>query len=424
VRERLTTTPGRLTLVSIAVVAGAVCFGVVAEGAALSRQNAANAARNDTEPLLAEAVNLYASLSDANATATTTFLVGGLEPPSRRARYLQDVSSATGSLAALTRQVGSAGGARDAVATITSQLPIYTGLIEAARANNRQGLPIGAAYLRQASDLLRTRILPAAGQLYTIEAQRLRDDYSTGTSTVAVVVFIAAMLLSLALLVYAQWYVARVSNRILNVPMVLASVLVLALGVWGTIGMISEQNALAKAQRDGSDSVEVLSAAKILVSRAQSDQSLTLVARGGDTGDPADFNAVVAALGQPGGGSGLAGEIAALAARAGTSSSANAFNSALTAYLAQHAQISAFEQRGDTKDANNLVIGTISTESPADQLSANLNSQIASAQARFEQSAADATSALSGLSIAIPVVFALAAVLTLVGLRLRLSEYR
>ena len=254
-----------------------------------------------------EAVNLYGSLSDANATATTTFLVGGLEPPARRARYLRDVGIASNSLAELTRQVGGSGAARDAVATITGKLPIYTGLVEAARANNRQKLPIGAAYMRQASELMTSTILPAAGRLYTIEAQRLRDDYSTGTSTAWLIAFAAAFVVMLGLLIWAQLYLARISHRIVNVPMVVATVLVVAVGIWGILGLISSQNALSRAQRNGSDPVEVLSAARILVSRAQSDESLTLIARGGDTTDPADFTAVIGALGSPNGNSGLVG---------------------------------------------------------------------------------------------------------------------
>src|SRR5690606_39915618 len=59
------------------------------------------------------------------------------------------------------------------------QVPVYTGLVEAARANNLQGLPIGAAYLREASHLMRTEILPAAERLYDIQTERVaqeRDD--------------------------------------------------------------------------------------------------------------------------------------------------------------------------------------------------------------------------------------------------------
>jgi len=45
VRDRLATTPGRLVLVSILVVVGAVCFGAIATGAEQSRERAAKAAR-------------------------------------------------------------------------------------------------------------------------------------------------------------------------------------------------------------------------------------------------------------------------------------------------------------------------------------------------------------------------------------------
>src|SRR5580704_7817075 len=63
VRDRLATTPGRLVLVSIMVVAGAVVFGAIATGAEQSRERAAKAARSQTEPLLAHAANLYSALS-------------------------------------------------------------------------------------------------------------------------------------------------------------------------------------------------------------------------------------------------------------------------------------------------------------------------------------------------------------------------
>jgi hypothetical protein len=424
-RDQLTTTPGRLALLAIISVVAAVAFGAVALISEQARERAVNSARTDSEPLLAEAVNLYGSLSDANATATTTFLVGGLEPPARRARYLRDVGTASDSLAALTRQVGGSGAARGAVATITRELPIYTGLVEAARANNRQKLPIGAAYMRQASELLSKTILPAAGRLYTIEAQRLRDDYSTGTSTAWLTAFAAAFVVMLGLLVWAQLYLDRISHRILNVPMVVATVLVAAVGIWGVLGLISSQNALARAQRNGSDSVEALSAARILVSRAQSDDSLTLIARGGDTADPADFVAVTGALGPANGNSGLVEEIVALARRTGSEGAATTFQIDLGSWLAQHNRINALTSENKTSQANNLAAGSASGgQSPADRVSIDLTDQIAAAQVRFERSAADASSALNGLSVAIPVVIALATILTLFGLRQRALEYR
>lgn len=421
-RRRATTTPGRLALVSIVVVAGALCFGVVATLAERSRSAAAHAARAQTEPLLVQAVTLYSSLSDANATATTTFLKGGLEPAARRAHYLQDLRLATGSLTTLTREVGGSSGARVALATITDQLPVYSGLVESARANNRQGFPVGAAYLRQASALLTGTSLPAAERLYATEAQRLDEDYRAGTSTGPLVALAVAIALSLAVLVVAQRYVTQISRRILNVWMLLATVVIGAVSVWAVVGLVGERNALIRAQRNGSDSVEVLSASRVLLSRAQTDQSLTLVNRGSDETAPLDFKAVMNVLSPQGG---MIGEGAALAARTGTASAADRVASEFAAYRAETAQVTRVQNSGRIGDAINLAVADAARpSSPSVRLSADLAAQADAAQARFQKEASAATSALSGLSIAIPALAVLAAILALVGLRQRASEYR
>jgi hypothetical protein len=401
VRERLTTTPGRLILISVLVVVGAVCFGVIATGAEQSRQRAVRAARANTEPLLVEAVHLYTSLSDANATVATGLLAGGVEQPAKRARYLRDVREATESLTALTRQAGASSTASAALQTVANRLPLYTGLVETARANNRQGFPIGAAYLRQAASLMTGSMLPAAGQIYRIEAQRLDADYRTGTSTASLVALIVAAVVALGLLLLAQRWVERISRRILNVLMVLGSVALLAVSAWAVIGLVSEQNALATAQRKGSDSVELLSAANVLVSRAQGDLSLALVNRGTDETDPQDFARVKRALTASG-----------LGTRVG---------SGFPAYLALAKRVQDLENGGQLQPAINLAprAGDLS-----DSLSHGLQTRIASAHQRFERSAGDASSALGGLGLAIPLVTTLAAVLVLLGLRQRINEYR
>ena len=127
VRERLTTTPGRLTLISLLVVVGAVCFGVITTAAERSRAQAAQAAQTQTAPLLAQAVILYTALSDANATVTTTLLNGGIEPTSKRARYELDLRAASSALSRLTREASDSSVARGALGVISQQLPFYTG---------------------------------------------------------------------------------------------------------------------------------------------------------------------------------------------------------------------------------------------------------------------------------------------------------
>jgi hypothetical protein len=417
-RERTTTTPGRLVLISILIAAGAVCFGVIAAGAERSRAHAAQAVRAQTEPLLGQAVALYTALSDANATATATFLSGGLEPPAERARYLSDLRRASDALAALTREVGSSSGEAAAVRTIIERLPIYAGMVESARANNRQGLPIGAAYLRQASGVLTGTILPAADQLYAVEAGRLVNDYGTGTGTTALVVLIASIAVALIVLVLTMRYLTRISQRIVNVPVAIATGVLLVVSVWALIGVLGEQSALASARRD-SDSVELLSAASVLLSRAQSDQSLILVNRGSDEVDPLDFAEVLRTLGPPGR---LLAQATAANRGAGVDGGEQ-LSHTFAAYQAETSQITDLETHGRTFQA----IATASSATAraiAVSLNDDLADQIHAAQRRFQADAASATSSLSGLEIAIPLLTAVVAVLALLGLRQRLEEYR
>jgi hypothetical protein len=417
-RERATTTPGRLILFAALVVAGGLGFGVIASAAERSRERSAQAVRTATEPLLVQAATLYTTLSDANATATTTFLKGGLEPPARHTHYLQDLRAASASLATLTRNVGSSTPTSSAIRTITEELPVYSGLVEAARADNRQGFPVGAAYLRQASDVL-TTILPAANRLYATEAERLSNDYGSGTASGALVVLGVAAGLALLGLVLMQRYLAAFSRRIFNLPAVAGTVILAAVSTWAVLGFIGEQDALATG-RAHSDVVEVLSGARVLLSRAQSDQSLTLVNRGSDQTDPQDFAAVMRALSPSGG---LLGEVPRLLTGSGNRETRRRLRLVFAGYRANTAEIGALQGQGLTLDAISRA-SSVSSTSIADGLQTNLATQIAAAQDRFGTAAADATGSLGGLSVAIPILTALAAALAVVGLLQRLGEYR
>ena len=253
-----------------------------------------------------------------------------------------------------------------ALNTIANQLPIYSGLVETARANNRQGFPIGAAYLRQAVALSTGSMLPAADLVYRAEAKRLAQDYSTGTSTATLVTFIAASAVALLLLLLAQRYVARVSRRILNIGMLVATVAVAAVSVWGVVGLLNEQNSLATARQNGSDSVEVLSAATVMQSRAQSDLSLSVVNRGADAIDSADFNSVQPVL------RGLVAEISVLARRTGTTAEADRFNSDYASYQANAKRITNDERTGRLTGAAGELALEPTAAAISDQLSSDL----------------------------------------------------
>jgi hypothetical protein len=420
-RARASTTPGRLRVLMGAVVLAAVIAGIVLAAATSTRTDAADAAATRDEPLLVGADDLYASLSDADATAATTFLRGGSEPADLRGRYLADLRRASGQVIALGRRV------RDpvevaALRTISADLPTYSGLMETARANNRQGFPVGAAYLRQASDLMRASILPAAGRMYAAEARRLGDRQRTGTSTTVVVAALIVGIAVVGVLLAAQVVLARRMHRVFNVGLVVATVALVGLVAWAGIAMVTAGNALASSQREGSDTIQVLSAARILWLRAQADESLALVARGGGDRYVADVGVVDRLLEPPGG---LFGEARRLAAKTGSTAQIDDLVANWRGIRAEHARVAKLESEGRFGNAVSVAAGPGSRETGlGDQLNQRFSAQIAGAQRRFETHADDSRSAMSGLAFGIPVLLVVCAAFALFGIQKRVDEYR
>ena len=94
-------------------------------------------------------------------------------------------------------------------------------------------------------------------------------------------------------------------------------------------------------------------------------------------------------------------------------------------YRAQAARVSQTQKSGQIRQAIQLAVAdAASPSSAAARLNSDLEAQTNAAQTRFESQASDATSALGGLEIAIPVLALAAALLALVGLRQRAGEYR
>ena len=103
-----------------------------------------------------------------------------------------------------------------------------------------------------ASDLMRghdSRRLPR--RIYKHAAGQLDDNYRSGTSVTEIILVIAIAMLVLALLVAVQVFVTQRSNRILNVALIAATVIVLVLMAWTVLRFVSAQDSLVRgaAQR-------------------------------------------------------------------------------------------------------------------------------------------------------------------------------
>ena len=423
---RLRTTPGLLRVFSIALIAVLALMTVVDFRVAEARKNASDAVGLESEPLLVRAQAIYSKLADADATAANTFLVGGLEATNQRQQYLDDIRSASHELTVATREIGDSGAGARAATILSRDLPLYTGSVEAARANDRQRLPVGAAYLRQASTLMHQDLLPAADRLYGVEARRLEHEYLSAGSGSDVAVVVAVMMAALALLVATQLFLIRRTNRIFNVPLVAASALVVVLGASLVTSFVVEQDRLEAARHPASDLVGALSSARVLALRAESDDSLALIASGSAEQYRTDFDATVRKLG---GRSGMSGALGAAGALTGSSATSDVVAQArkdYRDYLDAHRRFTELQDSGQFDEAVTRVTGPNPGDEPSTltRFGDSLQRGFTESEAQFHSDASGARSALRFLAIAVPLIAIACVALVLYGLQRRINEYR
>src|SRR5207253_7890651 len=116
----------------------------------------------------------------------------------------------------LAKQASAGSAVGDDLATLSAQLPVYTDEVGTARADNRLGLPLGAAYLREASALLRGTLLPAASDIYTRESGLLTSSSAQATGMPLVVAAVLVGLVIGYVLVRAWRWLARHTHRMVN----------------------------------------------------------------------------------------------------------------------------------------------------------------------------------------------------------------
>jgi hypothetical protein len=423
VMVRLSRTPGRLAL----IMAGLVVLGLAAGGAGvLSVRDRSDLVRRVTAtsgPLAVAAQDLYRALSDADATAASAFLSGGLEPAPQRARYEADIAAAS---AALTKVAGGVteGVGVAAAGLVAAQLPVYTGLVETARTLNRQRLPLGAAYLREASGLMRRTLLPAAQEVYSAVTARLaaaRDD-AAGFPWIA----LPLGLLALAGLIVGQVYLTRRTNRVFNPGLVAATAVGLAAVLWLGVAWVSAAGHLNASRRDGSEQVELLSQARILALQARGDESLTLVARGSGAAFEKRFaDAMTRLVGENGSG-GLLGQARGEATDPAGRAAADVALADARQWRTVHADIRRLDDDGDYVGAVGLAVGADrnSAANVFGRLDTDLARGITHGSDRFSREANRAGGVLSGVSVGIGALTVLLMLCVVAGMQRRIVEYR
>jgi len=424
IRRRAATPPGRLRLVSLGLVAAIILLWLVAFVSAVSRAHAVAGVRDTSGPAFVAAQRVHADLSEADASAAGAFLAGGIEPAAQRQAYDRGIEAASAQILALSR-AGVPASAQPALTVLTSQLPVYTGLVGQARVNNRLGFAVGGAYLRQASTLMQTTILPAADRLASAESTRVDGGYHDATRLWQPVLVTLLGVLALGGLVAAQVVVARRTHRYLNVWLVVATaVTAVAFGLTLS-GLSAERSRLVDARDNAFVPMTVVAQARVLGLRAWGDSSLSLIAHGDGAALDADAVAASARLGYGDSGARDASGVLPTAGRLGGPDSAT--RAPLERYWRAYQGIatrtrSDASSLGGFQDAVRLALGDGTTAFRRFDDAAD--TALTSSQRRFDASVTSAGDAVDGLGIAATVALAVTEASKRRWFQTRINEFR
>ncbi|MFJ7259587.1 hypothetical protein ACIQV2_05370 [Streptomyces globosus] len=426
-RAAATTEPGRLRVIGALVAGLVLLFGAVTVWEVADRVGSAEDVVGRSQPLSADAASIYHSLADADTASSSGFLAGADEPRDVRQRYEKDMAGTSRLLVSAAANAGEDAESRRQITLLGEQLPRYTGLIEQARANNRQGLPLGGAYLRYANEQMSTQLLPAAQRLYEAETGRLYEDYDNARSLPLAP--LGAGVLALAALAWAQHRTYRRTNRVFNRGLVAATAATLVALLWLVGGHAVARSSLAEARAEGQESLKVLTDARIAALRARANENLTLIARGAvlaadnksDKYD-VDFAADMKALD-----AGLEKALRLADDDEGREPVASAAEG-VRQWKQRHAAARETDLRGDYQAALPQVIGgkdhKDSSGASFDTVDASLERALAHEQAEFTRAARSGLGAFGGLVTGSAALAVVGAAAVLLGIGRRLSEYR
>jgi hypothetical protein len=339
-----------------------------------------------------------------------------------RTEYEIDIATATRDLEQAAEQTRAGRAASVQLQAIGVELTQYTGLVEQARANNRQGFPIGVAYLRDASGLMHR---PGDGILARVDAVGVlngRDlagvDAALTFSLAAAGAFLVLAVSVLGLLGYTQLFVRRRFNRQVSDGLLAAAAGVLVLTGW--MGAQAAHTAVAAGTAEQAYArIHDLWLARSLADDADGNVSLSLAAVGG--GDQFDqaFAAETRQLGDL-----LAAEIRD-ARFPGERDAAGRAQGTYRQFLSADAAVRNAAGQGDEGGAAATALGTRPGQLAVvfGELDEALGDTIAVVQAQFGSSI-DAASSPLGLDVGLPCLAAAIALLTLWGLEPRIAEYR
>ncbi|MER6128088.1 hypothetical protein ABT173_37055 [Streptomyces sp. NPDC001795] len=283
------TVPARLRLLRAATVLLSAALAVMLLVAGLAAAGTWGSVADREAPRTTSAADLNLALNDMDAQAANTLLSSGdagngrLQTPYEKAVGLYGDARHEIGHDLRTLAVAAQGDQADekTVESLTDDFAEYQELIGRALENDghRGGKSAALVDYRRATDLLQQRLLPGARKLVSSNDAAFDAEYTSARSTLSaqLVAVIALGVLLLAVLGILQWYLARRFRRILNPGVLAATCCTLLAVILGAQSLSATADHLRGARRDAFDSVVALSRARAIAYDANADESRYLL---------------------------------------------------------------------------------------------------------------------------------------------------
>lgn len=287
----LRNTPGKVAAWTIAVIVLACGLAALIATTSGDVSSGFTAIGSHDAPLVEQSTGLYFSVNDMDAQVANVLLTGDdaalaadrqqdmnayTQDLRRTEQYLQQVAVTAAGDPAVQRAVGSVLDALGRYEAFAADAMLMN-----QRGHDQAGRPSAATlnYFQQATDLMRTGVLPAATSLTDSNANSLdatyRQDRSSALDGRALVLMLG--LACVAVLVGLQTYLALRYRRLVNPALAIATVLAAGVAIAAAAQLGTQSGHLTVAKKDAFDSIVALTQARAVSYDANADESRYLV---------------------------------------------------------------------------------------------------------------------------------------------------
>lgn len=292
---RSATTPARLRTLALLAAVGAGLMWLAGGLAVAGTRAEVVSIGQRTVPVAIGARKIHAELADADRAAASDFLLGASETSEPRQEYELDLSTANAQLEQAAELNGPGGVQSEDLQKVISMVTEYAGLIEAARANDRQGLPLGAAYLRTASTLMHQPNTGILARVDALDGYQPSDPAGDGIAKMllggALATFYLAAIGLFVLLISTQVFLRRRFRRRRSNPLLAATVVLVALVVAMSVQAVSTYRSLSTMEDDVFPRLHTLWLMRSLAADANADESLSVATKGTGSDFQSQFDA-------------------------------------------------------------------------------------------------------------------------------------